>query len=122
MVLLIGLTNHLNLVFLKHNLKPLPSRKSLRFGNINARSLRNKSEAFIDHVINKKIDICVVTETWLRNDDSVALIALSPQGYSSKNVPRRLERTGCGTGILFLERFKINLIEGKERQSFETSE
>ena len=43
----------------------LSSKKCLRFGNINPRYSKNKTELFIDHVIDKKMDVCVVTETWL---------------------------------------------------------
>ena len=43
----------------------LSSKKCLRFGNINPRYLKNKTELFIDHVIDKKMDVCVVTETWM---------------------------------------------------------
>ena len=43
----------------------LSSKKCLRFGNINARYLKNKTELFIDHLIDKKMDVCVVTKTWM---------------------------------------------------------
>lgn len=111
-----------NLVYVRRNLLPTPPRKSLQFGNVNARSLKNKTEVFTDHVINGKLDICLVTETWIKNDDSVTLAALSPQGYMFRNVPRHSERTGGGTGIILRENFKINFIEGNLRLSFESSE
>ena len=66
----------------------LSSKKCLRFGNINARFLKNKTELFIDHVNDKKMDVCVVTETWMNDNDSVTTAALSPQGYTFRNVPR----------------------------------
>jgi exonuclease III len=100
----------------------LTLKNSLIFSNVNARSLKNKTEVFIDHIIENKIDICVVTETWLKDDDSVALAALSSHGYSFRNIPRTGERTGGGTGIMVRENFKIGFIEGIQRLSFEVSE
>ena len=89
---------------------------------MNARSLRNKTELFMDHVIYKKLDICVVMETWLHENDSVTLATLSPQGYLFRNVSRHSKRPGGGTGIVFRENFKVNFIEGRQRLPFETSE
>ena len=91
---------------------------------VNARSFRNKTEVFTDHVIDSEIDICVVTETWLRKRDAVVLSALTPPGYSIKSVPRAPERTGGGTGIIMMlrDKFRLTLFEGKERLSFESSE
>ena len=72
------LRNIENLVYSKAIVPPT-IKKSLDVGNVNARSLRNKTEVFIDLLITESIDVCVVTET---------LAALSPKGYIFKNVPR----------------------------------
>lgn len=89
---------------------------------MNARSLRNKIEVFADHVIGSEIDICVnFTNTWLQKRDDVILSALTPPGYSFKNISRMVERTGSGTGIMLRDTFKLTLVEGKERLSFESS-
>ena len=61
----------------------LNTNKLFRFGNVNAKSLRNKTEVFIDHVIGESIDVCVVTKTWLKNNDSVTLAALTPTDRKS---------------------------------------
>lgn len=106
------------------SLKPtetLSAKKSLSFGCVNARSLRYKTEVFTDHIIDCKIDVCVVTETWLRKEDTVAFSALSPAGYMFKNIPRA-GRTGGGTGIMLRDNFKICPVQALERHSFETSE
>ena len=89
---------------------------------MNARSLRNKIEVFTDHVVDSEIDICVVTETWLRKRDDVALSALPPPGHSFKNISRTADRTGGGTGIMLRDTFKLTPVEGKEGLSFESSE
>ena len=33
----------------------------IRFASVNARSLKNKSAEFVDHILGNNIDICVVT-------------------------------------------------------------
>ena len=32
----------------------------------NARSLKNKTAEIVDHVLSKKINVCIATETWLK--------------------------------------------------------
>ena len=66
----------------------------LRFACVNARSLRNKTADVVDHVVNSNIDICVFTETWLKDVDSVTIAALSPNGYCFQNSPRENDRSG----------------------------
>ena len=45
----------------------------MRFGCINARSVRNKAMAASDFVVERNIDVCSITETWL-NEDSADLV------------------------------------------------
>lgn len=97
-------------------------RKSLHFACVNARSVRNKVADVVDHVVGKNIDICVVTETWLKDHDTVSIAGLSPNGYAFKSFPRQSERNGGGTGIMFKDSLNVNMIDGKENRSFEFSE
>lgn len=76
----------------------------------------------MDHVIDKKIDVCAVTETWLRDEDTVALVALAPLGYSFRSAPRSDGRNGGGTGIFVRDSLNITLSESHQQQSFESSE
>ena len=98
------------------------STKSLRFANINARSVKNKTAEIADHVIHNNIDVCIVTETWLKEQDTVSIALLSPPGYSFKSFPRQSDRKGGGTGIMFNNDFKVSLTRGGEKRSFEFSE
>ena len=93
-----------------------------RFANVNARSLKNKTAEVVDHVLNNNIDVCIVTETWLKAVDTVSIAALSPPGYSFANFPRQSNRMGGGAGIMFNTNFKAILKEGGEKRSFEYSE
>ena len=91
----------------------LSSKKCLRFGYIYF-SLKNKTELFIDHVIDKKMDVCVVTETWMNDNNSVTTTPLSLQGYTFRYVPRESDRSGGGTGIIFRDCFNFSLLFSAE--------
>ena len=116
--------NHLVKVARSAIARPVPSNinKLIRFGNVNASSLQNKTEVFIDHVIGESIDVCVVTETWLKDNDSVTLAALTPTGFSFCNVNRHSGSSGGGTGVIFRNSFKVWGADGTHRESLEASE
>ncbi|PFX29714.1 putative RNA-directed DNA polymerase from transposon X-element [Stylophora pistillata] len=98
------------------------SSNNLRFAICNARSIRNKVETIIDHAVGNDIGICIFTETWLNDLDSVCIADLSRHGYLFKSFPRQSNRSGGGTGILFRDSFDATLLDGKEHNSFEFSE
>ena len=52
--------------------------KFLHFANVNARSLKNRTAEIVDHVLSNNINVCIVTETWLKEADTVSIAALSP--------------------------------------------
>ena len=57
--------------------------KNLHFCLLNTRSIRNKSMAVKDFVVDNDIDTLTMTETWLRpgSNDSVEISTLCPMGY-----------------------------------------
>ena len=59
-----------------------------RFACVNAQSLRKKTADVVDHVVDSNTDMCVVTETCLKDVDSVTMASLSPDGYCFQNSPR----------------------------------
>ncbi|KAJ8047267.1 hypothetical protein HOLleu_06232 [Holothuria leucospilota] len=74
-------------------------------GSVNSRSIRNKVDAFIDHVIDHSLDICAITETWLKVDDDLIR-----------------NWTGGGTGLLFKDVFTLVDSNSEEKTSFEFSD
>lgn len=62
-----------NLSYVKKCQQLLPTAKQLRFAVANVRSVRNKTDLIIDHVMGNKIEFCVLTETWLKDEDSVSI-------------------------------------------------
>lgn len=77
----------------------------------------------IDHVIGKRYDMCVATETWIKDTDSVSVAALSPVEYSFKNFAWPSNRSGGGNGVVFRDSVEINMVDdNRELSSFEYSE
>ena len=75
-------------------LKPLRSLQSsslpsnnLCFALCNAHFIGNKVETVIDHAIGNDIGLCIFTETWLKDLDSVCIADLSRHGYFFKSFP-----------------------------------
>ena len=87
---------------------------------INIRSIKNKHTNLLDNLVEKKIDICIVTETWLTDDDKVWLNCsdLSKNGYHIQSANRR-NRRGGGLAIIATTNIKTKLLEMGEKASFE---
>ena len=72
---------------------------------INARSVCNKTLAIKDLIVDYKIDLMGITETWLRADGSDVISGeLCPNGYRFVHSPRS-SGIGGGVGILFKSSF-----------------
>ena len=107
------------------NLIPVPTIKlpklfehgALRIAIQNVRSVRNKTNFLRDFIIENKLDIFGITESWLRDDERHIIGNILPDGYSFYSVPRR---EGKGGGVLLL--FKSNLKIKFEDQNFTTFE
>ena len=58
------------------------------------KSVRNKKTDIVDYVITNDFDRCVLTETWLKDRDSISVRALSPPGYIHHNDQKKSQRNG----------------------------
>ena len=84
-----------------------PSTKLLQFCVLNARSINNKTLHIKDYVVDNKIDILAITETWLKSDDDCyfTIRDICPQDYVFNHIPRTTG-TGGGVGLLFKKNLK----------------
>lgn len=78
---------------------------------LNARSLRNKSAAFLDFVCDSKVDLFAVSETWLIDNDTSILSEITPQGYKLHHCPRS-DRRGGGAALIFKEAIDVKNLSG----------
>ena len=89
--------------------------------NVNARSLRNKVAVFEEYIVTNQPDVCIITETWLNENDCVIRNEICPDGYVFKDHPRENRRCG-GTGVLCRKALRPEKISGGQTRSFEYSE
>ena len=61
--------NNLVNVEITRNSPKVLKRSNTRFPLVNSRSIKNKDMMLHQHLVEKEIDICVVTETWFGQTD-----------------------------------------------------
>ena len=54
---------------------------NLTVATINCDSSNNKADNIADYIFEQDLDICCLTETWLKSDDTVTIGELCPYGY-----------------------------------------
>ena len=91
----------------------------ISLSHINARSVCNKSLELQTYITEGSIDLCAITEIWLRPDDQVILAAITPAGYKALSKPR-LE--GRGGGIALIHKKYITIKEINISTEFQTIE
>ena len=105
--------NQSNLIPIKR--APLPKSKSLHLAHVNARSIPNKMLQFKEYILDKDVDICAITETWLKqdpNDDTIKEVP--PTGYKIVTTPRSDGRMGGGIALVFKEHLSISPLAAQE--------
>jgi hypothetical protein len=92
-----------------------------KFGLVNTRSIRNKTNQFLHIAVTEDLDFCLVVESWLKDNDAMELTSLKPPGYGFENIERK-NRNGGGIGIFFKENVNVKIIKSGELTSFEFTE
>ena len=94
----------------------------LKIATVNARSIKGKSSELLQHVLETNIDLCVISETWLKADgDDVIRGELLQEGFCFNDVPRE-DRKGGGLALLYRNNLKVSVCPYKEYRSFECVE
>ena len=75
---------------------------------INTRSICNKINQFQHYLLEKRIDVYAVTETWLKEDDEYGLCEIPPLGFKIISKPRCDGRQGGGIALIYKENYTIN--------------
>ena len=70
------------------------------FATINCCSIVNKTADFKIDLHTQNVDICALTETWLKEDDAITPMEMCPAGYASLSVPQT-DRSGDGLALVF---------------------
>ena len=51
-------------------------------------------------MLDNNIDICVLTETWIKQDDNITAVNMCPIGYGAVSLPRP-DHSGGGIAIIY---------------------
>ena len=71
---------------------------NIKLGLFNSRSICNKTTGVTELILEQGIDICYVTETWMKLSDTAKMAEIHEKGLECFNAPRR----GTGGGVAFL--------------------
>ena len=82
---------------------------------INTRSICNKINQFQHYLLKKSIDVCSVTETWLKEDNEYGLCEIPPLGFKIISKPRCDGRQGGGIALIYKENYTINDHKSKQQ-------
>ena len=88
----------------------------LSLAHVNACSIRNKIGPFQHYLQDEKMDLCAVTETWLKPDDMVHPREVTPPGYDILSQPRTDGRQGGGVTLVYNSSIKVhNITQGYQK-------
>ena len=89
----------------------IPDKFKLNLSHINARSLAPKSTNFQQYLIQHDINICAVSETWLKEDiEPETLWEIAPQGYKIYSTPHRTGEKGGGLALVCKQKVKMDMV------------
>ena len=120
--------NHDNLLLIKtiNNCSKLQSPvfstpiKDLHSALINCRSVVNKTQDTQLELVINNLDLCILTETWIREDDTTTPGRLCPHGYKALSISRH-GRTSGGIAIIYKNDLNINVTKGQPLETMEST-
>ena len=92
--------------------------EALRIGLMNIRLLSSKALLVQDLIVDNKIDILGLCETWLKPDEFLALNKATPPNYVNAQVSREVKK---GAGVVLISNAKLDL-KPKNRYIFRSFE
>ena len=85
-------------------------QRLLNLSLVNTRSVRNKCDQVQLYLSNYDIDLCIITETWLKPSEEIFNEKeLCPPGYDIISNPRKGDKAGGGIAILHKECLKVRI-------------
>lgn len=96
--------------------------KQIEISTLNARSIKNKLQSILSYIYEEKIDLCVITETWLDSTEADQ-VWLSSQGIQDVGVKmdihNRQGKRGGGLALIFNDRIKLGRMQELSTDTFE---
>ena len=88
---------------------------------VNAQSLRNKTLQISEYITDNDIDICFITETWLKEGDEPLITEATPINYNFSHIDRE-NRSGGGIALVSKTEYNSKVKSTENNYSFEISE
>ena len=84
----------------------------VNISHVNACSIINKVSQFQLEICDRNIDICAITETWIKQDDIDAVIKeVPPQGYKILSRSRSGGRSGGGVALVYRDHYSVRELD-----------
>ena len=98
----------------------MASTKKMNCSLINIQSVGNKTNIIHSLITDQDLDICMLTETWLRNNisDNSKINEMTPITHNFYHVPR-INKSGGGVGLLIKKLYKTKIVSNQSFDSFE---
>ena len=75
---------------------------------VNARSVVNKVESLQQHILERELDMCAITKTWIKSSDGKNVMKeIPPPGYSIYSHPRQSGRQVGGLALIYKDNVKV---------------
>ena len=87
---------------------------------INCRSVVNKTQEIKLKLVNNNLDLCILTETWIKEGDTITPTRLCPNGYKSLSISRQ-DKVGGGIAIVYKSELNISLARDEPYKTMESS-
>ena len=94
----------------------------LKIATYNCRSINNKTVEVVEYLDDLDCDMCLLQESWLKQNDDSKLAEIEELGYKILSAPRN-NRSGGGLAVLYKAFLNVKLQKTvKKYKSFETME
>ena len=94
----------------------------LHLAAVNTCSIRNKTDDFMNHIIESDYDVCFLTETWLQESnpiDNAICHTLNTDRHNFISCPRPTNTRGGGIGIYYRNNLKLRMLQQHIHSTFE---
>ena len=95
-------------------------QKVLHGALINCRSVANKTQEIQLELVLNNLDLCILTETWIKEDDTITPNRLCPSGYKALSISRH-SRIGGGIAIVYKSNLNTSIVRGQPFKTMEST-
>ena len=75
---------------------------------VNGWSVANKVESLQQHILERELDMCALTKTWIKSSDGKNVMKeIPPPGYYIYSHPRQSGRQGEGLALIYKDNVNV---------------